>query len=119
MEFLDAGDDVNAKDNIGKTPLHQAASDGDMQIAELLIDNGANVNAKDDQFGGTPLHGAAMEGHRETAELLIAKGAYVNAKSKVGVTPLDLAEAHNHTETANLLRKHGGKRGEELKAEAK
>ena len=36
-----------------------------------------------------------------------------------GETPLDYANKYNHTETADLLRKHGGKTGEELKAEAK
>jgi len=43
----------------------------------------------------------------------------VNVKSKFGETPLDLAIINNETETADLLRKHGGKTGEELKAEGK
>ena len=47
--------------------------------------------------------------------LLIAKGADVNVKNDVGYTPLDW----NHPDTAALLRKHGGKTGEELKAEGK
>jgi ankyrin repeat protein len=55
---------------------------------------------------------------REVAESLIANGADVNAKG-FGGTPLDQAIKYNHTETANLLRKHGGKTGEELKAEGK
>ena len=50
-------------------------------------------------------------------ELLISKGANVNAKDEYGKTPLDKAVGIRHTETANLLRKHGGKTGEELKAE--
>jgi ankyrin repeat protein len=61
------------------------------------------------------LHYTAGRGHRETAELLIAKGADVNAKGADGKTPLDSADG----ETADLLRKHGGKTGEELKAEGK
>ena len=61
----------------------------------------------------TPLHLAAI---KETAELLIAKGADVNAKDGYGNTPLDMAD---DKETADLLRKHGGKTGEELKAEGK
>jgi ankyrin repeat protein len=62
------------------------------------------------------LHGAASKGHKETAELLIANNADVNALSVNGKTPLDWAD---DKETAELLRKHGGKTGEELKAEGK
>jgi len=74
--------------------------------------------------GAAPLHIAAYYGHEEIAELLIAtKGADVNAKivsgPKQGSTPLDAANETNHPETADLLRKHGGKTGEELKAEGK
>ena len=65
----------------------------------------------------TPLHWAASHGHKEIAELLIAAGADVNAKSKYGRTPLDYAVKYKRTEIASLLRKHGGKNGEELKAE--
>jgi ankyrin repeat protein len=59
-----------------------------------------------------------MYGHNEIVELLITNGADVNVTSELG-TPLDRAVFRNHTETADLLRKHGGKSGEELKAEGK
>jgi len=49
------------------------------------------------------------------SELLIANGADMNTQEKHGDTPLDEADG----ETADLLRKHGGKTGEELKAEGK
>ena len=65
------------------------------------------------------MHWAASEGRKEVAELLIAKGADVNAQRDNGDTPLDWAILRKHTETAELLRKHGGKTGEELKAEGK
>jgi len=117
-QHLDAGTDVNAKDTIlGTTPLHEAANNGQKEVAELLIAKGADVNAKDKQLGWTPLHRAAVGGHKEVVELLIAEGAEVNAKDNDGLTPLDLAK--RHPETAELLRKHGGKTGEELKAEGK
>jgi ankyrin repeat protein len=69
--------------------------------------------------GTTPLHRAAGWAKREVAELLIAKGADVNATTRNGFTPLDTAIRRKHPETADLLRKHGGKTGEELKAEGK
>ena len=69
------------------------------------------------RLNSTTLHLAALEGQKEIVELLIANGADVNAKTKRGETPLD--QAKRHPETAALLRKHGGKTGEELKAEGK
>ena len=115
-QFLDSGTDVNAKDETGGTPLDEAAGWGRKDIVELLIAKGADVNAKFDDDGSTPLHLAAWKGHFETAELLIAADADVNAKMEDGDTPLDLAK-RKHQKLADLLRKHGGKTGEELKAE--
>ena len=116
------GADVNAKDEDETTPLHYAAHRDRKEIAELLIAKGADVNAKDED-GVTPQHLAAELGHKEIVELLIAKGADVNAKVVAAdvkaETPLDFAIEENYTETADLLRKHGGKTGEELKAEGK
>ena len=78
-----------------------------------------DVNARDDN-GWNPLHLAAENGHKEIAELLIKKGANVNAKDKhFRKTSRDWAIERGYTETADLLRKHGGKTGEELKAEGK
>ena len=120
VELLIAnGADVNTND-WGGTPLHHAAT---KEIAELLIAKGADVNAKDED-GWTPLHRESLPaGSKETAELLIAKGADVNAiivsGQNQGKTPLDWTILYKLTETADLLRKHGGKTGEELKAEGK
>ena len=65
------------------------------------------------------MHAAASEGQNEIAELLIAEGADVNVKNDEGETPIDMAIRLRRTETIDLLRKHGGKTGEELKAEGK
>ncbi|MDC0277150.1 ankyrin repeat domain-containing protein [bacterium] len=110
---LEAGTDVNAKDEKGWALLHFMAVAGNKEIAELLINSGAVVHANTDT-GWTPLH---LADNTEIAELLIAKGANVNAKNNGGETPLDWAIKRKHTETADLLRKHGAKTGEELKAE--
>jgi ankyrin repeat protein len=69
-KHLDAGSDVNAKDNLGATPMNYVASGGHREIAELLLGKGADVNAKDNQSGNTPLHTAARYGRKEIGELL-------------------------------------------------
>ena len=48
------GADVNSKDNYGNTPLHYAVLGGHTEIAELLIAEGADVNARRDD-GMTPV----------------------------------------------------------------
>ncbi len=95
--------------------LWEAAMFGKIEGVKRHIAAGTDLNAKD-EWGTTPLHYAAIEGHKEVVELLIVKGADVNPKGKYGNTPLDLAD---DKETVDLLRKHGGKTGEELKAEGK
>jgi ankyrin repeat protein len=113
---------VNVKDKRGFTPLHWASISGHKEAVELLIDNGADVNAMRGG-GGTPLSYAASWGHEEIVELLIANGADVNVKDAFSETPLDVATHPDNpnasAETADLLRKHGGKTREELKAKAK
>ena len=84
------------------------------------------VRMKANYYFETPLHHVAVTSSsgasdlvlhkvKQIGELLIAEDANVNAKNERGETPLDWAEG----ETAELLRKHGGKTGEELKAEGK
>ena len=129
--------DVNAKDKGGETPLNMAANKetadllrkhggkhgtfigavagGDIDAVKMFLDAGTDVNEKV-QHGWTPLHETAVFGHAEVAELLIANGADVNAWDGYE-TPLDVSD--DESETADLLRKHGGKTGEELKAEGK
>ena len=66
---------------------------------------------------GPSIHEAAEAGNIEAVKQHLADGADVNAKNKRGDTPLNWAISRKHPETAALLRKHGGKTGEELKAE--
>ncbi|MDC0065918.1 ankyrin repeat domain-containing protein, partial [Verrucomicrobia bacterium] len=106
-------------EDVGTPPLHIAALVGSNEIVELLITKGADVNAKEEEEGWTPLFVAVGDGYKKIIELLIANGADVNAKDDVGDTPLDMAIGLEQPETVDLLRKHGGKTGEELKAEGK
>ena len=71
-QHLAAGTDVDAKTDVGTTPLFYAAADGQKEIAELLITNGADVNAKssDDTLLITPLDAAIKSNQTEFADLL-------------------------------------------------
>ena len=136
---------VNSKDRTGLTPLHDHVSGfPDLSMIQILISNGANVNQKYD-YNNTALHSASLHVYNKIIDYLISQGAEVNSKDDEGKTPLDWAlndmgvgtelvleiigdddaldqaQSHNDIEKSvvDLLRKHGGKTGEELKAEGK
>ena len=84
-----------------------AARRGKVDIAELLIANGAKVNAKC-SMGRTILHEVADEGLKEAAELLIANGAKVNVKDNIlDSTPLHKAFMRRKMEVIGLLIANG------------
>jgi len=86
-----------------KTVLHIVCRMGDAEIAKLLIEKGADVNAKD-QDDKTPLHSASENGHLKVVDLLIKEGADVNVENKVlGETPLNFAVNKGHLDIAKLL----------------
>jgi hypothetical protein len=101
----------------GETPLHSAIRYGNKEIAELLIANHADVNARNrndanpDMCGETPLHIAIRYGKKEIAELLLANHANVNTRKRDDDTPL-LTAVSNHAppdiraDIINLLLRH-------------
>jgi len=116
---LATGADVNDRtDFYSETPLHFAAENGQKEVAQILIDKSADVNAKA-KWDRTPLHGAAKTGRSEIVKLLIETGADLNPKDFENKTPLDEAIKYKYSVVADILRKHGGKTGAELKAEGK
>ena len=71
-QHLDAGTDVEARDNYSRTPLYYAVEKGHKKMVELLIARGANVNAKSN--GSTPLDLAIVWKKPKTADLLRKHG---------------------------------------------
>ena len=106
--------------NAPKGFVHIYAREGDIAAVKQHLAAGTDVNATDEFLGMTILHDAVLGGQKEIVEFLIAQDADVNATGRTYQTPLDTAlEASRNKEIAAFLRKHGGKTGEELKAEAK
>ncbi len=99
--FLGFSQGINSTDAKGNTQLHNAIQDNESEVIDILIANGAQVNAKNNN-DNTPLHYAGKS--QEITALLINKGADVNAKNNQGITPL-----HNvrQAEVATILIAHG------------
>jgi ankyrin repeat protein len=108
----------------GQTPLYLAARGGGnvadshasrpqrKAIAELLLANGADVNARNDCQRDTPLHGAVDHGDVEMVKLMLAHGADVDAKDRDDITPLrkitiTVSSYHGYIEVAALLLARG------------
>ena len=72
-------DGVDVRDWVGQTPLHLAAKFGKMATAQYLVQLGANVNARNDDFDETPLHLAAKSGYADMVKLLLRYGADADA----------------------------------------
>ena len=92
--------------NKGQTPLHYAATSGNIKVAQILIENGADPNAANVE-GRTPIFNAAEEGRREVAQLLIENGADLDVRGEDGYTPLDWAAMYGSgSGVFQLLFKH-------------
>lgn len=91
--LIAAGADVREEEAIGDTPLHAAASNGNVEIARQLIEAGADVNRRTEIDGGdTPLLSAAFSGEPETVRFLLEHGADATMRNEISDrTPLETA----------------------------
>jgi ankyrin repeat protein len=105
--LLNSGVDIESKNEIGETPLILAARYNQPGIMILLIDRGANVNAKSEL--GTPLLYAAEFNFINVVKKMIAKGVDVNAADENGTTPLRTAQMPGNKTIVRLLKKAGAK----------
>ena len=92
----------SAKSSGGTTPLHVAAYCNDKDSIAQMLDEGADIEAKD-LDGETPLFPAARRNAKDAAALLLARGARVNVKDKDSITPLHRAAYNNAKEAVALL----------------
>lgn len=106
--FLEDGNDINAGDDRGFTPLHYAIQGGHKEVAEFLIAKGADINGKD-KWGYTPLYWAIWNEDKEIVRLLVAKGVYVNFTPENDYPPLHYAVWNKDIDLAKLLVANGAK----------
>jgi ankyrin repeat protein len=97
-------------DWLGITPLHHLARKGDVEMATIFIDHGADLDARDEDICSTPLGWAAKFGQKAMVELLLKRGAKPKLPDDPPwATSLAWATRRGHTEIATLLKDHGAK----------
>ncbi|KAL9611600.1 MAG: hypothetical protein Q9167_003758 [Letrouitia subvulpina] len=111
------GANVNAKDKDGKAALHYAAAYDNVDTAQVLLNNHANINLKtnpegspiDCKFDGevTPLYCAAAEGHEDMVKMLVKNKAYLNVQKFSGRTALQAALKQGKDAVAGFLIDNG------------
>jgi hypothetical protein len=86
--LMEAGATPTARDSRGRTPLMAAVQSRNAEAIRYLIDNGAEVNARDQLEGTALLRAAGAFGNLESVQVLLSAGADVNVQDKSGMTPL-------------------------------
>ena len=101
--LLAQGAAVNAVDDgYGWTPLHWCAYGGHLEVAEMLVQYGANVNLQD-ASKATPLHLAAAKGHTDMASFLLDKGARTDIDNMRRKNPSEVAAKEGYSNLATIL----------------
>lgn len=110
------GLNVNARNNNKRTPLHQAIIDSHYQVADALLDKGADPHLEDN-YGNTPLHllaskkvlimGVENDIFNQMLAHMLEKTINFEIKNKLGNTPLAVAIIAYNTKIAELLLQHG------------
>ena len=95
---------VSIRDAKNLTPLHVAASRGQDEVIQLLLDYGADINGPSDVGEWTPMVFAAYRGHFDAVRVLIKNGAGV---TEADGNPIHYAGQRKHKEICHLLVVHG------------
>jgi ankyrin repeat protein len=94
-----------------QTLLHFVCTGGDVERAAILLDAGATIAARDDEYRSTPLAWAARTNAVHMVEFLLARGAPTHLPDdEPWATPLAWAERREHAAILSILRRHGADR---------
>ena len=101
--LLDAGVDIETKDDMGRSPLHWACRSGTLEVVKMLVTAGAGVRVACN-FGNTCLIFAAYHGHTETVRYLLGlEDVDVNHAANDGWSPLVCAARQKHPDVIQVL----------------
>ena len=104
---IEMGADVNEKTKMGIEAMHVAAYyQSSPLIVDLLLKNGADVNAKDNK-GRSILNYASYRGNKNLIPILIKNKVNINSKDRMGISPLHMASIHNKVEVVKILLNNG------------
>ena len=106
FESVITNNNVNDCDGSGRTALIHAADNGKLEIVQLLLDKGANINYSS-YIGGTSLLYAAGSGYLDIVQLLLDEGADINLSNNNGDTSLIIAAKYKNIEVVKLLIRKG------------
>ena len=104
--LVEAGVNLNVRDERSNTALMNAAAKGHIDIVKLLLDRGAGVNVQDKE-SNTALMNAASKGHIDIVKLLLDRGTEVNFQDKEGYTALMEAASFGYIDIVKLLLNRG------------
>jgi ankyrin repeat protein len=94
---------IPGNDEMASTPLHLAVKNNRYEAANFLLQNEADINARN-KHGQTPLHLAAMSGNAEFAQMLLARNARKDIRDHWGQSALMYATKRRHPELMKLLK---------------
>ena len=97
---------INESDIYGQNPIYYSVREGKMNLCELFVEKGADINLED-KFGQTCIFYAVRTGHYDIVKFLIKNGANINKIDKKKQTPVSLAVKMNHDKIVDLLVEKG------------
>ena len=107
--LLESGAKVNYRNKAGNTPLLEACSQGHVNIACLLLERNADIDAPTETTSDSALTWACTLGNEEIVQLLLEHKASIEHRTRDGCTALMFAALAGHENVARLLLDHGAK----------
>ncbi|KAK5805953.1 hypothetical protein VI817_000211 [Penicillium citrinum] len=98
--------DINSTDSTGTYPIISASQNGYEKVVQLLLEEGAEVNAQGGDYGNA-LQAACLEGREKIVQVLLEKGANVNAQGGLHGNALQAASLGGHDKIVQVLLEKG------------